>query len=62
MGGMAVRMQTPEGKFLSTVQVDEEGRIVIPEEVREMFEIRPGEKLLFLADRKKGMALQRGAL
>lgn len=55
-------MQTPEGKFLSTVQVDEEGRIVIPEEVREMFEIRPGEKLLFLADRKKGMALQRGAL
>lgn len=57
-----MKMKMPKDKFLSTVQVDSEGRIVIPQQVREMFDIRPGEKLLFLADRKKGMALQRGAL
>ena len=57
-----MKLRMPKGKFLGAVQVDEEGRIAIPEEVREMFGIRPGETLLFLADQKKGMALQRGAL
>lgn len=47
---------------MGQVQVGEEGQIVIPKEVREMFHIQPGEKLLFLADEKKGMALQRGVL
>lgn len=57
-----MRIKMPQDKFIGQVQVGEEGQIVIPEEVREMFQIEPGEKLLFLADKKKGMALQRGAL
>lgn len=57
-----MKLPMPEGKFIGLVTVDEEGRIAIPNEVREMFNIQPGEKLLFLADKKKGMALQRGAL
>lgn len=57
-----MKLPMPEGKFMGQVAVDDEGRIAIPAEVREMFHIQPGEKLLFLADREKGMALQRGAL
>lgn len=57
-----MKLSMPEGKFMGPVQVDGEGRIVIPQEVREMFNLQPGEKLLFLADKKKGMALRRGAL
>ncbi len=57
-----MKLKIPRDKFMGQVQVGEEGQIVIPKEVREMFKIEPGEKLLFLADKKKGMALQRGAL
>lgn len=57
-----MKLKIPRDKFMGQVQVGEEGQIVIPKEVREMFHIEPGEKLLFLADKKKGMALQRGAL
>lgn len=57
-----MKLKIPRDKFMGQVQVSEEGQIVIPKEVREMFHIEPGEKLLFLADKKKGMALQRGAL
>ncbi len=57
-----MELKIPRDKFMGQVQVGEEGQIVIPKEVREMFHIEPGEKLLFLADKKKGMALQRGAL
>lgn len=57
-----MKLPMPEGKFIGAVTVDEDGRIAIPNEVREMYDIQPGEKLLFLADKKKGMALQRGGL
>lgn len=57
-----MKLTMTQGKFMGQVQVGEEGQIVIPQEVREMFHIQPGEKLLFLADKKKGMALQRGVL
>lgn len=57
-----MKLPMSEGKFIGAVTVDEDGRIAIPNEVREMYDIQPGEKLLFLADKKKGMALQRGGL
>ena len=57
-----MKLPMPKDKYMSAVQVDGQGRIAIPEEVREMFGIQPGEKLLFLADKRQGMALQRGAL
>ena len=34
-----MRMKIPQDKFLSTVRVGDKGQIVIPKEVREMFEI-----------------------
>ncbi|MFG6353356.1 MAG: AbrB/MazE/SpoVT family DNA-binding domain-containing protein [Oscillospiraceae bacterium] len=57
-----MKPKIPRDKFMGQAQVGAEGQIVIPEEVREMLHIELGEKLLLLADKKKGMALQRGAL
>ena len=57
-----MKPKIPRDKFMGQAQVGAEGQIVIPEEVREMLHIELGEKRLLLADKKKGMALQRGAL
>lgn len=55
-------MQTPDGKFASTVRVGEKGQIVIPKAAREMFDIKPGDVLLLLADDKRGIAIVRREL
>lgn len=47
----------PEGKYAWTVTVGTKGQIVIPKEAREVFDIRPGDHLLILADVKQGMAI-----
>jgi len=47
----------PDGKFMSTVKVGEKGQIVIPKGVREIFDIKPGDILLVLADEKQGIAI-----
>lgn len=50
-------MKIPQDKFLSTVRVGDKGQIVIPKEVREMFEIEPGDNLMLLADKERGIAI-----
>lgn len=55
-------METPEGKFASTVRVGEKGQIVIPKTARDMFNINPGDTLLLLADAKRGIAIVRQEL
>lgn len=50
-------LQYPKGKFISIVKVGEKGQIVIPKGAREMFNIQPGDQLLLLADKKRGIAL-----
>ncbi|MBQ9080099.1 MAG: AbrB/MazE/SpoVT family DNA-binding domain-containing protein [Clostridia bacterium] len=47
----------PEGHFMTTVRVGDKGQIVIPKEVREMFGISPGDTLLLLAAKHRGIAL-----
>lgn len=47
----------PEGYFMTTVRIGDKGQIVIPKEVREMFGITPGDTLLLLADKNRGIAL-----
>ena len=54
---MAERSQSAAGKYMSTVKMGPKGQIVIPKEVREMFEIEPGDSLLLMADEKKGIAI-----
>lgn len=48
-----------EGKFMSSVKVGAKGQIVIPKEARDLFDIKPGDTLLLLADVKQGIAIQR---
>ena len=50
-------LQFPKGKFVSLVKVGEKGQIVIPKGARELFGIQPGDQLLLMADKKRGIAL-----
>lgn len=45
------------GRYLASVKVGPKGQIVIPKEAREMFGIEPGDTLLLMADKKRGIAL-----
>ena len=48
----------PRGKHLfGSVKVGERGQVVIPKEAREVFDIRPGDKLVVLGDEGQGIAL-----
>ena len=44
-------------KCIGISKVGEKGQIVIPKEVRDMFDIKPGDSLIVLSDKKKGIAL-----
>ena len=50
-------MKKPEGKYAWTVKVGEKGQFVIPKEARDIFNIKPGDTLIVLADREKGIAI-----
>ena len=47
------------GKYMGSVKVGPKGQIVIPKEIRDMFDITPGDTLMILADSEKGIALER---
>lgn len=51
-------MTKEERYFMSSVKIGPKGQIVIPKEAREMFGLAPGDTLVLLADKKKGIALQ----
>jgi len=44
-------------KYVGICKVGEKGQIVIPVEARKMFNINPGDSIIVLCDKKKGMAL-----
>ena len=44
-------------KFVGIAKVGEKGQIVIPKEARDMFDIKPGDSVVVLCDKKKGMAI-----
>lgn len=50
-------MNGPEGKYAWTATVGEKGQIVIPKQARELFGIRPGDTLLLLGDKERGIAI-----
>ena len=46
-----------KNKFVGISKVGEKGQIVIPKEARDMFDIKPGDSVVVLCDKKKGMAI-----
>ncbi len=50
-------MTFPKDKYAGMVKVGEKGQIVIPKEARDMFDIKPGDTLLILGDKKRGIAI-----
>ena len=50
-------MEEKDGKYLfGVVKVGDKGQIVIPKEARNIYNVKPGDTLMLLGD-KKGMAL-----
>ncbi len=45
--------------YMGTVKVGPKGQIVIPKEIREMFDIEPGQSLMIMAHPKRGIAIER---
>lgn len=54
-----MKWKMPQGKFLGAVRVGDDGQIVMPREVLELFELKPGDSVTVLADKKKGIAIRR---
>ena len=50
-------MAGPKGKYALTAKVGEKWQIVIPQEARKLFDIKPGDTLLLLGDDKNGIAI-----
>lgn len=50
---------TKQKNFMSTVKVGQKGQIVIPKEIRDMFDIHHGDSLIIMADLERGIAIQR---
>lgn len=51
-------MKREDRYFMASVKIGPKGQIVIPKEAREMFGIAPGDTLVLLADKKRGIAMQ----
>lgn len=45
--------------FFGICKVSERGQIVIPKEARDVFDIKAGDSLILLGDKKNGLALVR---
>ena len=51
-------MQSGKGKYMFGIcKVGDRGQIVIPKEARLVFDIEPGDSLILLGDKKKGLAI-----
>ena len=43
--------------YMASVKLGPKGQIVIPKGARDLFDIQPGDQLLLMADKKRGIAL-----
>ena len=50
-------MKSKDGRYAWTVKVGERGQIVIPKQARDLFNIKPGDTLLLLGDKNRGIAI-----
>lgn len=50
-------MNIHAGKYAWMVKIGEKGQFVIPKEARELFDLQPGDKILVLGDKERGIAI-----
>ena len=50
-------MKSKDGRYAWTAKVGERGQIVIPKQARDLFNIKPGDTLLLLGDKNRGIAI-----
>ena len=50
-------MDINEGKYAWMVKIGEKGQFVIPKQARELFDLWPGDEILVLGDKEKGIAI-----
>ena len=46
-----------DDRFIVSVKVGPKGQITIPKEARDMFDIKEGDSIMVMGDRKRGIAL-----
>lgn len=46
-----------KNKYVGVCKVGEKGQIVIPKEIRNMFDIKPGDSVIVLCDKERGIAI-----
>lgn len=46
-----------DSKYAAAATVGEKGQIVIPKKIRDMFDIKAGDTLIILADKKRGIGI-----
>ncbi len=50
-------MEKPKGKYAWSVKIGEKGQFVIPKQARELFDFKPGDTIIVLADEDRGLAI-----
>lgn len=50
-------MTNGDGKYAWTATVGTKGQIVLPKEARDVFDIQPGDTLVILGDKERGLAI-----
>ncbi len=50
-------MNIHNGKYAWMVKIGEKGQFVIPKEARELFDLQPGDEILVLGDKERGIAI-----
>ncbi len=50
-------MNIPKGKFAWMVKIGEKGQFVIPKEARDFFDLQPGDEIIVLGDKERGLAI-----
>ena len=51
------KAKTDKNKYVGICKVGEKGQIVIPKEIRNVFDINPGDSVIVFCDKEKGIAL-----
>ena len=55
LDGLQINEKTTEGKYIfGMVKMDQDGRVTLPEYAREVFGLKPGDRLMVMGDTAKG--------